>query len=245
MADSQSPIPEGTASWHRVYILGIERNSTQTIQVDANWLGNWYQSLTNVMEFATQNAFLHIITWLCTDKKPYKSTGNHEQSETFWYLLTQSKLCHISNKNFTGIETVSTFQLQAAQFNGVRSPTPISQRHVYTDASRNDCDIQSIREGEPEVWLSRWQIHSFPSLRELLLGIGVGHRRWNNYSFTLLPVGWCSNAVSSCQLKRIQNTNNLVEVTTSCAWVKEAQFQLPKKQTKSQVSFKLPIIAYL
>lgn len=159
------------------------------------------------------------------------------------YLHNQN-FYHISNRNFTGIETVSTTQLQAAQFNGVPSPTPISQRHVCTDASRNGCDIHSIREGEPKVWFARWQIHSLPSLRELLLGIGVGHRRRNNYSFTLLPVGWCSNAMSGCQLKRIQNTNNLVEVTTSCAWVKEAQFQLPKKTRKSRVSFKLPIIAY-
>lgn len=192
------------------------------------------------MQFETQKAFLQIVTWLCTDNEPCKSTTNHEQSENWWYLLTQSKLYHVSNRSFTGIETVSTIQLQAAQYNGVRSP-PISQRHVCTDASRNGCDIHSIREGEPEVWFARWQIHSLPSLRELLLGIGVGHRRWNNYSFTLLPVGWCSNAVSGCQLKRIQNTNNLVEVTTSCAWVKEAQFQLSKKTSKARVSF---IIAY-
>lgn len=139
-----------------------------------------------------------------------------------------------------------SLQFSCRQHNSMVSggPTPISQRHVCTDASRNGCDIHSIREGEPEVWFARWQIHSLPSLRELLLGIGVGHRRRNNYSFTLLPVGWCSNAMSGCQLKRIQNTNNLVEVTTSCAWVKEAQFQLPKKASKSRVSFKLPIIAY-
>lgn len=193
------------------------------------------------MHFKTQKAFLQIVTWLCTDKEPCKSTANHEQSENWWYLLTKFKNYHISNRNFTGIETVSTIQLQATQCNGVRNP-PIPQRHVCTDPSRNGCDIHSIREGEPEVWFARWQIHSLPSLRELLLGIGVGHRRWNNYSFTLLPVGWCSNAVSGCQLKRIQNTNDLVEVTTSCAWVKEAQFQLPKKTSKARVSF---IIAYL
>jgi hypothetical protein len=199
------------------------------------------RKLTDVMQFETQKAFLQIVTWLCTDKEPCKSTVDHEQSENSWYFLTQSKLHHISNRNFTGIEAVSTIQLQAAQCNGDRSPTPISQRHVCTDASRNGCDIHSIREGEPEVRFARWQIHSLPSLRELLLGIGVGHRRWYNYSFTLLPVGWCSNAVSGCQLKRIQNTNNLVEVTTSCAWVKEAQFQLPKKTSKARVSF---IITY-
>ena len=173
----------------------------------------------------------------CTNKEPYKSTRNHEQSETSWYLLTQSKLCHILNQISQGLKLSLHFSCR--QHNSMVSEV-LHQflKDMYVRMPHGTV-IQSAK-----VRQARWQIHSLPSLRELLLGIGVGHRRWNNYSFTLLPVGWCSNAVSSRQLKRIQNTNNLVEVTTSCAWVKEAQFQPPKKTTKSRVSFKLPIIAY-
>lgn len=40
----------------------------------------------------------------CTNKEPYKSTRNHEQSETSWYLLTQSKLCHILNQISQGLK---------------------------------------------------------------------------------------------------------------------------------------------
>src|SRR5215831_5675125 len=94
------------------------------------------------------------------------------------------------------------------------------RRAGYKAPGKTSARLPRLRD-DPDIRLRR-----FPTVWITLFGLFVGNGTGDNYVLALFPVNRRGDLVFGCQLKRVNHSEDFVEVAARCHGINEDQFDL-------------------